>query len=341
MRSKKVKVEDAIGTILCHDITEIVPGEKKGRAFKKGHKITSEDIDKLRRLGKNHLQVVDMDPDDVHEDEAGIFLGKILSGKNVEVSEPSESRVNLFAAADGLLKVNVDALMALNTLEDVVASTLSNYTIVRKGEMIAGTKVTPLVVKGQILKEAGKIRKEAGEIVSVLPFKALKAGMVITGTEVYKGLIKDAFRPVLTEKVEKLGGSVAHVSYVPDDEEMIKNKILEAAAVCDVVLVSGGMAVDADDVTPKAIASVAEVIKYGSPVLPGAMFLMAYMNDDTAVIGIPACGMYAKVTILDLIYPRVAVGERIRKEDIIRLANGGLCRRCESCHYPNCSFGRG
>lgn len=341
MKSKKVKVEDAIGTILCHDITEIVPGEKKGRAFKKGYKITREDIDKLRRLGKNHLQVIDMDVDDVHEDEAGIFLGNILAGKNVVASEPSESRVNLFATADGLLKVNVDALIALNTLEDVVASTLSNYTIVSKGEMVAGTKVTPLVVKGHILEEANKIRKEAGEIVSVLPFKALKAGIVITGTEVYKGLIKDAFRPVLTEKVEKLGGSVVHVSYVPDDEEMIKTKILEAASQCDVVLVSGGMAVDADDVTPKAIASVAEVIKYGSPVLPGAMFLMAYINGDTAVIGIPACGMYAKVTILDLIYPRVAVGERIHKEDIIRLANGGLCRRCEPCNYPNCSFGRG
>lgn len=341
MKSKKVKVEDAVGTILCHDITEIVPGEKKGRAFKKGHKVTAEDIDKLRRLGKNHLQVIDMDKDDVHEDEAGIFLGKILAGRNVEASEPSESRVNLFSTVNGLLKVNVDALIALNTLDDVVASTLPNYTIVGKGEMIAGTKVTPLTVKGNILKEADKIRREAGEIVTVLPFKPLKAGLVITGTEVYKGLIKDAFRPVLTEKIERLGGTVTFVSFVPDDEEVIKSKILEAAAECDVVLVSGGMAVDADDVTPKAIASVSEVIKYGSPVLPGAMFLMAYMKDDTPVIGIPACGMYAKVTILDLVYPRVAAGEKIRKEDIIRLANGGLCRRCEPCHYPNCSFGRG
>jgi molybdenum cofactor synthesis domain-containing protein len=341
METRKVKLEDAVGMILCHDITEIIPGERKGRAFKKGHRIEAADLDRLRGLGKNHIYVLHMDEDEVHEDDAARILGEILGGQNVEVTEPYESRVNLHATVHGLLKVDTEGLYALNCLEDVVASTLPNYSIVTKGEMVAGTKVTPLVVKREIMETAQGVRREKGTIVSVIPFQPVKVSIVITGTEVYKGIIKDAFQEVLTKKVEALGGTVIHVSFAPDDEGIIREKIQEAVSKgSDVVLVSGGMSVDPDDVTPKAIRSVADVVKYGSPVLPGAMFMMSYIG-DIAVIGIPACGMYAKITVFDLIYPRVAAGIKITKADIIALANGGLCRKCDPCRFPNCSFGRG
>jgi len=343
MKNKKIKVEDAVGTILCHDITQIIPGEFKGRAFKKGHCISESDIIKLKSLGKNNIHVVDLDPDEIHEDDAATVLAEVLSKdkNNIEFTEPYESRVNLFSKVDGLLKINKNALYDINSLDDVVASTISNYSIVKKGEMIAGTKVIPLVVKKQVLDEVKKIGKREGDVLRILPFQPIKAGIVITGTEVYNGIIKDAFKPVLTEKVEKLGGTVSYVEYAPDDENQIKDKILKAIeAGCNVILVSGGMSVDADDVTPKAIRSISRVVRYGSPVLPGAMFMMGYAG-DIPVIGIPACGMYTKVTVFDLIYPRVAAGEVITKADIISLANGGLCRKCPVCTFPNCSFGRG
>ena len=341
MKTIKVKLEEAIGMVLCHDITEIVPGEKKGRAFSKGHIIQPEDLAKLRSLGKNHIYVLDMDKDDVHEDDAAKLLGKVLAGDNIAITEPYESRVNLVANSDGLLKINLKALYEINSIDDITAATLSSYSIVKEGEIVAGTKVTPLTVKQNILDEVEEIGKREGKVLNILPFKPMKAGIIVTGTEVYKGIIKDAFEPVLRQKVEKLGGSVIHVSFSPDDEDFIKgeiNKALEAG--CNVILVSGGMSVDADDVTPKAIKSISKVVKYGSPVLPGAMFMLGYI-EDVAVIGIPACGMYSKITVLDIIYPRVAAGVKITKEDIIALANGGLCRKCSVCTFPVCSFGKG
>lgn len=341
MKTIKVKLEEAIGMVLCHDITEIVPGEKKGRAFSKGHIIQPEDLEKFKSLGKNHIYVLDMDKDDVHEDDAARLLGKVLAGDNIAITEPYESRVNLVANSDGLLKINLKALYEINSIDDITAATLSSYSIVKEGEIVAGTKVTPLTVKQNILDEVEEIGKREGKVLNILPFKPMKAGIIVTGTEVYKGIIKDAFEPVLRQKVEKLGGSVIHVSFSPDDEDFIKVEIKKALeAGCNVILVSGGMSVDADDVTPKAIESISKVVKYGSPVLPGAMFMLGYI-EDVAVIGIPACGMYSKITVLDIIYPRVAAGVKITKEDIIALANGGLCRKCSVCTFPVCSFGKG
>ncbi len=341
MKTIKVRLEEAIGMVICHDITEIIPGEKKGRAFSKGHIIQPEDLDRLRSLGKNHIHVLSMDPDDVHEDDAARLLGKVLAGDNIEITEPYESRVNLIAKAEGLLQINLKALYDINSIDDVTAATLSSYSIVKEREIIAGTKVTPLTVKQQVLDAVEDIGEREGKVLSILPFKAIKAGIIITGTEVYKGIIKDAFEPVLRQKVEKLGGSVIHVSFAPDDEAYIKREIQSAYDKgCEIIMVSGGMSVDADDVTPKAIRSIADVVKYGSPVLPGAMFMLAYIN-DTAIIGIPACGMYAKITVLDIIYPRLAAGIKVTKADIIALANGGLCRKCDVCTFPVCSFGKG
>lgn len=342
MRKEKIKVEHAIGKILSHDITKIVRGEFKGRAFKKGHMITDGDVQELLKLGKEHIYVLALDTGDVHEDEAGIRLGRAVAGSNVEWKGPKESRVNLFAKVPGVLKINIGALEAINDLPDVVMATLPHNTVVKQGEMLAGTKVIPLIVGEQVLTAAEEIANEVGELIKVVPFMKKQVGIVVTGNEVYKGRIKDTFGPVLIDKIISYGSEVIKLAYAPDDADVIAEKIkglMEAGA--EFILVSGGMSVDPDDVSPIGIQkSGAEIVKYGAAALPGAMFLMAY-NGDVPIMGVPACGMFFKITILDLLLPRIFIGEKITRKDIVKLAHGGLCRACPQCHYPNCNFGMG
>lgn len=342
MRVETLAVEEAVGRILCHDITRIVKDRFKGAAFKRGHVIQAGDVEELLRLGKEKIYVLELEEDEIHEDEAGVRLGKAAAGSGVSWRGPKESRVNLYADIPGLLKINVDALEAINELPDVVMATLPNNTVVNCGDMLAGTKVIPLVVKESVIAAAEKIAAETAEIVKVVPFVKKKTGIIVTGNEVFKGRITDAFGPVLCEKVKAYGSEVLESTYTPDDAGVISETItsmIERGA--EVILVSGGMSVDPDDVTPLAIRrSGAEIMKYGAPALPGAMFLLAY-RDGIPVLGVPACGMYFKTTVLDLLLPRIFAGERITGRDIVKLAHGGLCRACGQCNYPNCTFGMG
>lgn len=342
MRIQTIKVEEAVGKVLSHDITKIVKGESKGASFKKGHIIKIEDIPELLKLGKENIYILDLDQTDVHEDNAGIRLGNAVSGTGTTWSGPKESRVNIYAEYEGLLKVNIPALEEINDLPDVIFSTLPNNTVVKKGDLLAGTKVIPLVVPEQTVLTAENICRQAGWVVKVLPFQSLKFGVVITGNEVYKKRIRDGFGPVIKEKVEAYGSSVLGVDFAPDDVEVIASKINKMSDDgADIIIVTGGMSVDPDDVTPKAIRLTgANVEKYGSPALPGAMFMLAYLG-DIPVMGVPACGMFFKITIVDLLLPRLLAGERVTRRDIVALANGGLCKACPECRYPNCTFGKG
>jgi molybdenum cofactor synthesis domain-containing protein len=337
-----IRVEDAVGRVLSHDITKIVKGEFKGASFKKGRVINKKDIPELLKLGKENIYVLELEHGEVHEDEAGVRLGAAVAGENTKWCGPKESRVNIHACCDGLLKVNVPFLEAVNELPDVILSTLLNNTVVKSGDLLAGTKVIPLMVPEQTLAEAERICRDAGWLVKVIQFKAHSVGVVITGNEVYKKRIRDAFGPVIAEKVEAFGSSVMRMEYVPDDRDLIKDKINQMAVDgAEIVFVTGGMSVDPDDVTPKAIRLTgAAVEKYGAPALPGAMFMLAYLG-DVPVLGIPACGMFFKTTIVDLLLPRLLAGERIRSSDIVALAHGGLCRLCDPCRFPNCTFGKG
>jgi len=342
MKLQTVRVEEAVGKVLSHDITKVVKGEFKGAPFKKGHIIKKEDVPELLKLGKENVYILDLEPSDVHEDKAGIRLGTAVAGDGVTWSGPKESRVNLYAAFEGLLKINIPALEAINDLPDVILSTLPNNTVVNKGDLLAGTKVIPLVVPEQTVLTAENICRQAGWVIKVLPFQKLKVGVVITGNEVYKKRIRDGFGPVITEKVESFGSTVMGIDYAPDDVEIIAAKINKmAAGGAGIVIVTGGMSVDPDDVTPKAIRLTgATVEKYGAPALPGAMFMLAYLG-NIPVMGVPACGMFFKITIVDLLLPRLLAGERVTRKDIVALANGGLCRACPECRYPNCTFGKG
>lgn len=338
---KIVKVEDAVGTVLAHDLTKIIPGEYKGPAFKKGHIIKEEDIEELKSMGKYHLNVFSLNEDEIHEEDAAKRLADTVKGKNLILTKPSEGKVQLKSKIDGLLKINVKALMDINVVDDIILSTLHNNTVVKTGKIVAGTKIIPLVTKISNIEKVEKICSGAGPVIEVIPLKKLKAGIVVTGTEVYEGKIKDKFAPVLRKKVEDLGGECKKILFAPDDENKIKSCIKELLNEnVDIIMTSGGMSVDADDVTPKAIKDIAtEVITYGSPVLPGAMFMISYYN-DTPILGVPACGMFAKITVLDLILPRIFAGEKPSKRDVVALAHGGLCQNCEVCRFPICPLGK-
>lgn len=339
---KHIPVAQAAGMVLPHDITEIVPGKHKGPAFKKGHLIRPEDIAHLQRLGKEHIYVLELSEDEIHENEAALLLAAALSGKGTAFDDAvSEGKVSIRAAHDGLLKINTEQLFRFNLLGEVMCATLHNNMSVKQGGVVAATRLIPLVGKRTLVMKAAALAATEEKILQVLPLVKLKAGLVITGNEVFYGRIEDRFETVLRGKAAAFGSEVVRVGFAPDDAALIAREIrccLEAGA--ELIITSGGMSVDPDDVTRKGIQEAgAEDIVYGTPVLPGAMFLVSRIGQAT-VIGLPACGMFHKITIFDLILPRLLAGERLRREDFAAMGHGGLCRNCAICHHPVCSFGK-
>jgi len=363
--TKVVAVAEAVGMVIPHDITEIRPGEFKGRAFKKGHIVREEDIGHLQRLGKEHLFVLEIKEDEMHENDAASVIAKALAGDGIKMQgEPSEGKINLIAARDGLLDVKQDALLEINMLGDVMCATAHRNTVVKKGQLVAGTRAIPLVVKRDIVEQAARTAQNVQGVLRVKEMRRPHAGIVITGNEVYYGKIKDAFEPVIANKIKSVNGDVAGVSFAPDDAKHIEDRIRELiSAGADLIITTGGMSVDPDDVTRFAIRNLGvEEFIYGSPVLPGSMFLVAYLRTEARkrgsaeatdsiltglrayelipILGIPACGMYASITVFDLILPRVLAGEKIGRREIAELGHGGLCLKCDQCRYPVCPFGK-
>lgn len=338
---KNVKVEDAVGMVLAHDLTKIIPGVFKGAAFKKGHIVREEDIEALKDAGKYNVFVVTLGDGQVHENEAAQRVAVAASADEMILSDPSEGKVNIKAGSRGLLKINKKALYEVNRLGKMALVSLHDNTLVEKDQIVAASKIIPLTIEGEEIEKAEQICRDSGPIVDVNPIFNLKTAVIITGSEVYYGRIKDKFGDTLKEKICIYGGEPFDLQFAPDDSEFIQKLILEAIEKgAQIVLVSGGMAVDADDVTPKAIAnSATEVITYGIPLLPGAMCMIAYHN-QIPILGIPACAMYHKTTVLDVIYTRLLTKERLTREDTIELAHGGLCLHCEICSFPVCPFGK-
>jgi molybdenum cofactor synthesis domain-containing protein len=339
---KTIPVHQAVGTVLAHDITEIRPGEFKGRAFKKGHIIREEDVCHLQRLGKEHLFVLHVAEDEMHENDAAYAIANALMGQGVAIKgEPKEGKISIVAERDGLLKIDRDALLAFNMLGEVMCATLHTNTVVKRGQTVAGTRAVPLVVKKTVVASAVAIGAQARPIIQVKEIRKPKVGVVITGNEVYHGRIKDAFAPVITKKIEEVGGEIVGVYYAPDDTSFIGERLRELLkAGADLLITTGGMSVDPDDVTRFAIRELgATDVTYGSAVLPGAMFLTARLG-EVPILGIPACGMYAKATVFDLVLPRVLAGEKIGRPELAELGHGGLCQKCDICRYPVCPFGK-
>ena len=337
---KEVSVYDAIGMVLAHDLTQILPGEFKGSKFKKGHVVVPEDIEVMLSMGKRHLFVVDKEDTDIHEDEAAMRIATAAAGKGIKLVAPGEGKIELVAEYDGLLKINTAMLNQLIDQDEIMFASIHENQLVKKGQKVAGTRVIPLFVNESIVLGAEKVC-QAGHMVEVLPLKQTKIGVVTTGNEVYTGKIKDAFGPVLVKKFGDLGSIVMKQVFADDDENMIADCIKQLIAEgADMIGVTGGMSVDPDDKTPTGIrAAGGHIITYGAPVLPGAMFMLAYIG-NVPVVGLPGCVMYSRVSIFDLIVPRILAGEIPTRTDIKKLAHGGLCQNCEVCTYPNCGFGK-
>ena len=341
---KEIRTEDAVGHILCHDITQIIKDKKKGVLFKKGHIVREEDIPALLSVGKEHLFVWEKKEGILHENEGAGILYKICAGENMHGTDVSEGKIELIADCAGLLKIRRDALNAVNGLGEMMIASRHGDFPVKKGDKIAGTRIIPLVIEKEKMDRAVEA---AGEepIFSVLPFLQKKVGIVTTGSEVKKGLIKDTFTPVLREKLSEYPTEIIGQTLPGDDREQITSDILRFAEEgAGLIIASGGMSVDPDDRTPGAIKDTgAEIITYGAPVLPGAMLLIAYLNmngRNIPVLGLPGCVMYAKRTVFDLILPRVMADDPICREEIALLGEGGLCLNCNVCTFPDCGFGK-
>ena len=338
---KKIRTEEAVGHVLCHDMTRIIPGEFKGPAFRKGHIVTEEDIPVLLSMGKEHLYIWENDETMYHEDEAAEILCRMCLGEHMSRSGAKEGKIEIFAEADGLFMVDEERLLKINSLGDMMIATRSGGVPVRKGDKLAGTRVIPLVIKKDRMKEA---EEAAGQepLLKIAPFRRRKVGLIITGNEVYTGRIEDRFGPAVEKKMADYDAEILGKEILGDDPKRIADQIrayIDQGA--DMICCTGGMSVDPDDTTPSSIrACGAEIISYGAPVLPGAMFLLAYAEGRIPVMGLPGCVMYSRRTVFDLVLQRLMADIPVTAEDLAALGNGGLCLDCEVCVYPNCGFGK-
>ena len=341
---KEIKTTEAVGHILCHDLTQIIKGVTKDARFRKGHIVTEEDIPVLLSMGKEHLFVWENDGTMLHEDEAADILRSLAQNKGMNASAPKEGKIELTAEYDGVLEVDVERLDNLNDLDDIAIATLPQHMPVKAGTKLAGMRVIPLVIAKEKMEQA---KSAAGNtpLLELHPYKPMKVGIVTTGSEVYNGLIEDTFTPVIEAKLEKFGLKMDEHRLSDDGIECTLEKIRELIGLgMDMIICTGGMSVDPDDKTPAAIkATGAKIITYGAPVLPGAMFLLSYYESDgrkIPILGLPGCVMYAATTIFDIVLPRLAAGIEVTRKDIRHLGAGGLCQNCQVCHYPNCGFGK-
>ncbi|OON94786.1 MAG: molybdopterin-binding protein [Candidatus Epulonipiscioides saccharophilum] len=337
---KQISVKEAVGNILCHDITQIIKDVRKGVLFKKGHIITSDDIPILLANGKEHIYVWKNDDTILHENEAAEILYSLCENEGIKKGNIQEGKIEAIALQEGCLKIDTEELEKVNMVDEIMIATLRDNTIVKPGDKVAGMRVIPLVIAKEKMRQLEE-RTPKRKILKILPFKNKRVGIVTTGSEIFKGRIKDEFGPVIRDKLRGFKCEIIGQEIVDDSEKDIIeaiNKFLDLGA--DIVICTGGMSVDADDVTPRAIKQVArEVISYGAPVLPGAMLMVSYLGEKV-ILGLPGCVMYAKATVFDLILPSLMTDQRISKKDIVKMGHGGLCKNCDICHYPNCSFGK-
>ncbi|MCD7881521.1 MAG: molybdopterin-binding protein [Clostridiales bacterium] len=340
---KCIKTTEAVGHVLCHDITQIIPGVTKGAVFTKGHVVREEDIPVLLSVGKETLYVWEKQEGMLHENEAADILREICQGANMHPSGVKEGKIELIADCDGLFRVNRAGLRAVNSLGEMMIACRHGNFPVKRGDKLAGTRIIPLVIEEEKMERA---REVAGPdpLFQVLPYQKRRAGIVTTGSEVYYGRIQDQFTPVLEAKLREFPVDIVGHEITNDDAAMTTAAIEKLLAQgADLILCTGGMSVDPDDRTPLAIRNTgAEIVSYGSPVLPGAMFLLSYLGEERIpILGLPGCVMYSKRTIFDLVLPRVMAGVEITREDLDGLGEGGFCLNCPVCTFPNCGFGKG
>ena len=350
---KLIKTADAEGAVLCHDITQIIKGVTKDAVFRKGHVVTKEDIPVLLSVGKDQLYVWEKEEGMLHENDAAEILCSMCMNNHMDRTGTKEGKIEVIAACDGLLKVDNAGLKAVNGFGQMMIASRHGNFAVQKGDKLAGTRIIPLVIEEKKMaaaKEAAMAATGGRPILELKPFVHKKVGIVTTGNEVFYGRIQDTFTPVIREKLAEFDSEVIDHVIWNDDDKKVTTSILDMIEKgADIVICTGGMSVDPDDKTPLAIKNTgARMISYGAPVLPGAMFLLAYYDVEdgenprtVAIMGLPGCVMYAKRTVFDLMLPRVMADDPVTSEDLAALGQGGLCLNCPVCTFPNCGFGKG
>ena len=336
---KKIKIEDALGMTLCHDVTAMYDGFK-GAAFKRGHVITEEDIPKLLNYGKKHVFVWEENAGELHEDDCALRLAAMAPVFGAHYTEPSEGKVLLLADERGMFCVDTELLREINSIGDITISTLPDHYPVERGARLASMRIVPLVTKEEQIIAAEELCKNRN-LLALRPYLPKRVGVIITGSEVYSGRIKDKFEPVVREKLSHYPCEILGVTICDDELSMIEGAASRALAEgADFLIFTGGMSVDPDDLTPTAIRRLgADIITHGVPAQPGNMTLVAYMG-EAAILGVPGAAISLPTTIFDVLLPQIFAGDKLTKDDLIRLGDGGLCQQCESCHFPNCTFGR-
>lgn len=339
---KRIRTQDAVGQILCHDVTQIIRGGAKGPLFRKGHVILEGDIPALLNLGKDHVYIWEESADLLHENEAAEILLALCQGENMSATAPKEGKIELIADADGLFMADIERLRAVNSLGEMMIASRPSGFPVKTGDKLCGMRVIPLAIEKEKMRQARRAAG-CGPLLRLLPMKQKSYGLVVTGNEVFHGRIQDTFTQVIREKLDAYGCEMISLAIVDDDPAKITGSIESMlASGAEMVLCTGGMSVDPDDKTPLAIKNATDtVLRYGAPVLPGAMFMLAYTADGRPVLGIPGCVMYARRTVFDLVLPRLLADAPITAEWLAGMGNGGLCLECRDCHFPNCGFGKG
>lgn len=340
---KLMRTEDAVGQVLCQDITQIIPGVKKGPLFRKGHVITREDIPALLSVGKDNVYILEADESMMHENEAALVLYGLCENAHLRRTEDiREGKVELIAECDGLLKIDEERVYQVNSFGQMMIASVHNDFPVKAGQHVAGMRIIPLMIEREKMQE---LQRQIGKepLFTLLPYQKKRVGIVTTGNEVYYGRIEDAFTPVVQRKVEEFGSEVVAHEISSDDAQMeieCIHRVLEQGA--DLVLCTGGMSVDPDDRTPLAIRQCADrVVSYGAPVLPGAMFMLGYKEAEgkrIPLVGLPGCVMFERRTIFDLILPRLLADDEVNSEEIARMGVGGFCMHCPVCTFPACAF---
>lgn len=339
---KKINIEEAVGLRLAHDHTRIVRGKFKGPGFRRGHVVRKSDLPKLLDLGKKQIYVLTLGAGELHEEDAARRMARAIAGRGLLRRGPQEGKIDFLSRFSGLLKVNRRALEGVNAVGSLILATRHNHSLVRPGEVVAGTRTIPLVIRDSKVKRVEEICRRAGPVLEILPLRPKKVGILVTGSEILEGRIQDVSAGIVTEKVEALGSRVLDKKVVTDDPEQIGAEIRRLrSAGCQVIVTTGGLSVDPDDVTLEGIRrSGAKVIFYGAPVLPGSMAAYALLG-RTVILGAPACVVHDPVTALDLFLPRVMADDPIRPREIFSMGHGGLCLKCPVCRYPVCPFGKG
>lgn len=336
---KKIRVQDAVGMELCHDITEMNDGFK-GAAFKRGHIIREQDIGHMLRIGKQHVFVWEENAGEVHEDDCARRMAAMAPVGGAHYTEPAEGKVLLIADQRGMFRVNRKLLNKINSIGDITICTLPDHYPVEVGARLASMRIVPLVTKEEQILEAEKLCAEE-KLLDLRPYQHKRVGVIITGSEIYHGRIQDKFGSVVQAKMKHYPSEMVGIRICEDKlEEIVDAAKQHLANGADFLIFTGGMSVDPDDLTPAAIRELgAEIVAYGVPSQPGNMTLVAYLG-DIPILGVPGAAIKLPTTVFDVLLPQIFSGDKITREELTGLADSGLCQMCKVCHWPNCTFGR-